>query len=133
MNYVIDCSFSSALFLPDEKSDYVRDFFINLTSADRVLIPSLWWLETTNVLNVAMRRKRLSFNEMSTVLELLEKLPLETDITYGAHYSKNLIEITQLYKLSAYDAAYIELAVRTKATLISLDKDIIKAAKNIGL
>ncbi|HOT43835.1 MAG TPA: type II toxin-antitoxin system VapC family toxin [Spirochaetota bacterium] len=133
MKYVIDCSFSSALFLPDEKSDHARNFFINLKQADQVLVPSLWWHETTNVLNVATKRKRLSFNDASTVMELLGKLPLETDIIYGAQYLKDVFEITQLYGLSSYDAAYIELALRTRSKLMSLDRGMISAIKNIGL
>jgi predicted nucleic acid-binding protein len=133
MKYVIDCSFSSALFLPDEKSNTVQSFFINLKSTDHVFIPLLWWYETTNVLNVAIKRKRLNHNEITVIIELFEKLPLETDMNHGAQYSKGLFELSQLYKLSSYDAAYIELALRTKSKLMSLDSEIIKAARLIGL
>ncbi|OHD62912.1 MAG: hypothetical protein A2176_02880 [Spirochaetes bacterium RBG_13_51_14] len=133
MKFVIDCSFSSALFLPDEKSDAARNFFINLKSSDQVFVPVLWWYETINVLQVAVKRKRLNFNETTTIIELLEKLPLETDVQYGIQYSKDLYELAQLYKLSSYDAAYIELAIRTKSKLMSLDSEMIAISKDIGL
>ncbi len=133
MKYVIDCSFSSALFLPDEKSNTVQSFFSDLKSTDHVFIPLLWWYETTNVLNVAMKLKRLNHNEITVIIELFEKLPLETDMNYGVQYSKGLFELSQLYKLSSYDAAYIELALRTKSKLLSLDSEIIKTAQLIGL
>ena len=133
MNYVIDCSFSCSLFLPDEKSETTRSFFINLKSSDHIFIPTLWWYESINVLNVAIKRKRLNFNEISTIIELFEKLPLETDVSYGVQYSKNIFELTQLYNLSSYDATYVELAIRTKSKLMSLDKEINNIAIKIGL
>jgi predicted nucleic acid-binding protein len=133
MKFVIDCSFSSALFLPDENSDTAHKFFLNLKPSDRVVIPVLWWYETINVLNVAIKRKRLNFSTVNTIIELLAKLPFEIDVHYGIAYSKELFELTQLYKLSSYDAVYIELALRTKSKLMSLDSDIVIAAKSIGL
>jgi predicted nucleic acid-binding protein len=133
MNFVIDCSFSSALFLPDEKSDTARDFFINVKSSDQIFIPLLWWYETINVLNVAVKRKRLNFNKISAIIELFDKLPLETDFSHGVQYSKDLFELTQLYNVSSYDAAYVELALRTKSKLMSHDIDMINVAKNIGV
>jgi predicted nucleic acid-binding protein len=133
MNFVLDCSFSSALFLPDEKSNHIRGFFINLKSSDKVFVPLLWWYETSNVLHVAIKRKRLNFNKISTIIELCGKLPVETDISYGVQHSKNLFELTQLYNISSYDAAYIELAVRKKSKLMSLDEAIITVSKSIGL
>ncbi len=133
MNYVIDCSFSSTLFLPDEKSGHARKFFLNRKPSDRVFIPALWWQETVNVLNVAVRRKRLNFNEVLKIIELFEKLPLETDVNHGVQYAKDLFELTRVYNLSSYDAAYVELAMRTKSRLMSMDVDILKAIKAIGL
>src|SRR4030042_3943719 len=124
MKFVIDCSFSSALFLPDEKSEAARNFFINLKSHDKVFVPILWWYETINVLHVAVKRKRLDVMEITRIIELLEKLPLETDVQYGIQYSRDLFELTQLYKVSSYDAAYIELSMRTKSKLMSLDSDL---------
>lgn len=133
MNYVIDCSFSSSLFLPDENSDNTRSFFINLKSSDQIFIPTLWWYESINVLNVAIKRKRLNFNEILTIIELFENLPLKTDLSYGVQYSKDIFKLTQLYNLTSYDSTYIELAIRTKSKLMSLDKEIINISSKIGL
>jgi len=133
MEYVIDCSFSSALFLPDEKSDDVQGFFLNIKSSDRLHIPLLWWYETANVLRVALRRKRLQHNDLAIRLDLFEKLPLETDASHGAGFSKDLLELGAAYKLSSYDAAYLELALRKKSKLMSLDTDVAKTARLAGL
>jgi len=133
MNWVLDCSFSAALFLPDEFSPKVRDFFTKLSKNDQLFVPSLWWYEITNVLIVAGRRKRLNYADVVTVTSLFERLGIETDNSIGVPYSKEIYRIANLNKLSAYDAAYLELSVRKDAPLASLDKQLLKAAVNTGI
>jgi len=133
MHYVTDCSFSSALFLPDEKSDTVRNFFINLKKKDHIFIPFLWWYETNNVLNISIKRKRLNHFNVISILTLLNELGLKTDSEYGYEFSMKIFQLTQLYNISSYDAAYLELSVRKKAKLMTLDNDLIIAAKKIGI
>ena len=133
MHYVMDCSFSSALFLPDERSDIVREFFINLDKGDRVIVPLLWWYETDNVLNISVSRNRISHSDVITILDLLDGIAPETDAGHGRECSGKIFELTQLYKISAYDAVYLELAMRKKAALMTLDKDLEKAARKMGI
>jgi len=133
MNYVIDCSFSSALFLPDEKSEFVRSFFLKLKKQDQVFIPLLWWYETINVLNVSVKRKRLKQAEVENILELVHKLKIQTDSGMGPEISKRIFEISQLHALSSYDSVYVELAIRKKAKLITLDREVAVAARVIGI
>lgn len=133
MKYVIDCSYSSALFLPDENSDNVRIFFLNLKKNDIILVPQLWWYETNNVLNISLRRKRLDKADVLRILELINIINIETDSEKGTTFAKNVFEMSQLYNLSSYDAVYLELASRKKAKLMTLDNELIKAAKKAGL
>ena len=133
MNYVIDCSFSSALFLPDEKSGHVQDFFLNLKNNDQVFIPLLWWYETNNVLNVAVKRNRLKQNDVFSIINLFNELKLVTDYEYGIAWSKTLFELTKIYHISSYDAAYLELALRIKAKLVTLDSMLKNAAVKMGI
>ena len=133
MNYIIDCSFSSALFLPDEKSDLVRDFFIKIKNDDNIFIPLLWWYETSNVLNTSIKRKRLSHADVASIIELFEQLRIDTDYESGADFSKKIFEISQLYSVSSYDAVYLELALRKKGRLMTLDRELLDAAVKIGL
>jgi predicted nucleic acid-binding protein len=133
MIYVIDCSFSSALFLPDEKSGDVRDLFLKLTKNDQVFIPLLWWYETINVINVSLKRKRITHNDSISIINLMSGLKLITDFEYGIELSKRIFELTQLYNISSYDATYLELSIRKKAGLRTLDNDLLIAAKKIGI
>ena len=133
MKYIIDCSFSTALFLPDEKSDLVRDFFIKRKNDDNVFVPLLWWYETSNVLNTSIKRKRLSHAYAVSIIDLFDQLKLETDYESGADFTKKIFEMSQLYSLSSYDAIYLELALRKKGRLMTLDRELIEAAGKIGL
>ena len=133
MIWVIDCSFAAALFLPDENSENVNDFFLSLLPDDEVHVPALWWYEVANVLAVAERRKRLGYADIAKCITLFEKMNLKTDHLSGAGYAKEIYELAQKNKLSAYDAAYLELTIRKKANLASLDKDLVNAALHSGI
>lgn len=133
MKWVIDCSASAALFLPDESSHSVREFFDRLKKADKLLIPSLWWYELANVLIVSERRKRLNYRDVTKITSLFERLNLETDNSTGFFYLERLYELAQRYKISSYDASYLELAIRDQANLCSLDIKLTQAAKNSGV
>lgn len=133
MGYVIDCSFSAALFLPDENSVKVRDYFIEHGKNDSIHVPLLWWYETSNVVNTAIKHKRLKQEDAEVVLRLLGKLAIETDTAFGDGYSQGIQSLAQSYGLSSYDAVYLELAIRKKATLVSLDGALLSAAKKCGI
>ncbi len=133
MRWVVDCSFTAALFLPDESSSKVRFFFEKLESDDTLWVPGLWWYEITNVLVVSTRRNRLTHMDTERILSLLNQIDFKTDNLAGTTYSQEIYEIAQLYALSAYDAAYLELATRKNCNLASFDKKLVEAAQKAGV
>ncbi len=133
MAYVIDCSFSSALFLPEGKSGEVEKFFNSLKKKENIFIPLLWWHETINVLNISIKRKKLLYTDVSVVMNLFSSMNLTIDYENGMSWAKELFDLTQIYHITSYDAAYLELAHRKKAKLMSLDEDLINAAEKFGL
>jgi uncharacterized protein with PhoU and TrkA domain len=57
MNDVVDCSYSSVLFLPDECSEDVRNLILNINKINHaVFVPLLWWYETSNVISVSIKK-----------------------------------------------------------------------------
>jgi predicted nucleic acid-binding protein len=133
MVYILDCSFCAALFLPDEESEKIKNVFDSICDDDEVFIPHLWWYELSNVLSVAIKRNRLSFSNVIHINSLLSSFKFITDSTFGNNYSEKLLELTQHYHVSAYDAAYLELAVRKQGALGTLDKDLRKACVETGI
>ncbi len=90
------------------------------------IVPSLWQLEVINVLSVAEKRERISTAEALHFLDLLLNLPILVD--EGKHDMKDLLLLSKTYALSAYDAAYLDLAVREQVPLATRDIQLSQAA-----
>jgi predicted nucleic acid-binding protein len=133
MSWVMDCSFSMALLLPDEQTGAVRTFFDGLNPDDTIWVPALWWHETANVLAVAVRKKRLHQTDASNALTLFSALKPRVDHASGTGYAQRLMELALTWNLSAYDAAYLELALRKGSTMLSHDRSLLDAAGRCGI
>ncbi|MFA6038243.1 MAG: type II toxin-antitoxin system VapC family toxin [Legionellales bacterium] len=119
---VIDTSFIMADLLPDESG-----IDIDLALYD-IHVPALFYLECMNVLNVALKRKRIKQEDYQEYLQILKQFPLSVDKFSAGSESLHLIgKLSQQFDLSTYDAAYLELALRLGAKLATLDKKL-KAA-----
>ncbi len=132
MPWVLDCSMAAALGLPDEAS-VVADAFLLQMPNDETWVPSLWWHEIGNVLVSAKRRQRINDNGASRLLQLYGELPIRTDSTTGSGILERVHRLSITYQLSAYDAAYLELAERKQAGLATLDERLLQAAIACGV
>jgi predicted nucleic acid-binding protein len=128
----MDCSIAAALGLPDESSP-LADAFLLQGKSDDIWVPSLWWHEIGNVLVSARRRERLCDNNVSGLIQLYGDLPIHTDTAYGTGLMERIHRLATTYKLSAYDAAYLELAERKQAGLATLDAKLLQAARDCGV
>ncbi|MFP3041797.1 type II toxin-antitoxin system VapC family toxin [Treponema primitia] len=133
MIYVLDCSFCASLLLPDEETDEYTKKFEAIGDDDEVVVPHLWWYEISNTLKNQLRRKRLEFNVAIALIPDFSSLIDTTDSAFGTEYSEKLLSLAKEYKLSAYDAAYLELVLRKQAILGTLDDDLQAAAKLCGV
>lgn len=128
--FVLDCSMTMAWCFEDEATPYSESALEALAEGEAV-VPPLWSLEVANVLVVGERKKRLLPAQSLRFVELLQSLPIaiEADI-------RPLGEILGLAReqgLSAYDASYLDLAVRTGLPLASFDSDLLEAADRFGV
>ena len=97
------------------------------------LVPNLWHLEATNVLLSAEKRDEISLGEIEGLASQLENLAIQTDTMTCHHAFNRTLTLARAYKLSSYDAAYLELAVRKGLPLATLDKGLAKAAVKAGI
>lgn len=131
--WVIDCSFAAALFLPDENSPTVERFFTRLSADDYLFVPSLWWIELAGLVNEANKREQLQRMDILTIISLFREFKMITDTRYGPEYTERLYELAATYRLSGYDAVYLELAFREKAAIAALDPKKLAAADIAGI
>jgi predicted nucleic acid-binding protein len=97
------------------------------------LVPPLWYWEVANVLNVGLRRGRLTGAEATARLELLARLRIQTDPESVARTWRETRILAEAERLSVYDAAYLELAIRRGAGLATLDSSLASAAERRGI
>ena len=127
--WVIDASVTMPWFFPDEATAFTEGL-LDALGAQPLWAPALWVLECTNVLQSAQRRRRIDAHRRAQIAGELGELPVRVD-----HESLDFISLDRqaaTHGLSAYDAAYLALALRRSLTLVSLDVQLIAAAKRLG-
>jgi len=129
MPMVLDVSVAAAWFFPDEDDATATQAALRLLD-DTALVPALFWFEIRNLLLVGERRGRVARPDTARFLTHLDGLPLEVD---HAPSSAALLTFARTHGLSAYDAAYLELAQRRAAALVTLDRRLAAAALAEGV
>ena len=129
---VIDASVALAWCFPDEASDYADDVLVALDGRT-AMVPAIWSLEITNALLVGERRKRIRQPEVRRFVELLKGLSILEDGQPFADTVSNILPLAREHDLSAYDAAYLDVAIRHGAPLATLDKALQKAGRAAGV
>jgi predicted nucleic acid-binding protein len=92
------------------------------------MVPAIWASEITNALLVGERRNRLGRPEVRRFVELLKGLEIVQDVQTVTDTMNDVFPLAQEYRLTAYDAAYLDVAVRRQIPLATLDSDLRKAA-----
>jgi predicted nucleic acid-binding protein len=128
---VVDASTALAWCFPDETSGYADSVLVALEGST-LMVPAVWGLEVANALSVGERSKRLRQLEIGQFLALLNSLRIVQDLQPVGVYVGHILPMTRDYGLSAYDASYLELALRHSAPLATLDLKLRKAAKRAG-
>lgn len=132
MALVIDASYTIALAL--QEGDISGAHEVGEQIADRgAVVPSLWRFDVANVLLMAVRRKRISPSRPMAILADLDALPITIDDAATIRAWTATYALAERHGLSVYDAAYLELALRSDAVLASLDGDLIEAARREGV
>lgn len=130
--FVLDNSIVMAWSFADETNAYA-DAVLDSLTASRTIVPVLWPLEVANALLMGERRKRSTEAETIRWVGILNRLPIVIDDETNARAWSDTIALARGHKLSAYDAAYLELAIRRRLPLATLDAPLKAAATAIGV
>ena len=129
---VIDASVALAWCFPDEPSKHAEGVLLALEGRT-ALVPPIWSVEITNALKVGERRKRIRHPEVRRFVELPKGLSILEDAQPFADRVTNILPLAQECDLSAYDAAYLDVAVRQGMPLATLDAALQKAGRAAGI
>ncbi len=134
---VADASFCCAWIFPDEATSTAESLLEELlTGSAQLLVPALWHYEMANVLRSRHHRGRLTKTSLRVAERALSQVPVhEVDVPHRSDLNR-LIEIAVKYTLSAYDAAYLELANRLNVPLLTTNKVLetphLSSLKSVG-
>lgn len=106
---------------------------LDLMQEAQALVPVTWGLEVANVIAKAEEKALVTEARSEAFLEMLEDVDIEADSATFAHALSDTLQLARRYKLSSYDASYLELALRLGLPLATLDDDLQKAAKKAGV
>jgi len=129
---VLDVSLSRAWCFADEATAESWAI-LELLQTGQAQVPALWLWETANVLVQAERRGRISPAAIRTFLGLLEGLPISVDQPGTASAWHDTLALARSHRLTSYDAAYLELALRRGLPLASRDQALQAAARAEGV
>ena len=132
MSFVVDSSVALAWCFEDEHTLPVMDL-LDRVAETGALAPLLWPLETLNGLLMAGRRGRLDTKRRQRLAGFLRGLPVTLDTETADQAWTATARLAERHRLTLYDAAYLELAQRRKLPLATLDGDLIKAGKALGM
>ena len=130
--FVVDCSVVMSWCFEDEADRYA-DSVLEALAEQEAVVPSLLHLEVANVLLGAERRRRLAEADTSQFLDILAALPVAVEETGPALATGPVLAVGRRFRLSAYDSAYLELAMRKGLPLATRDRRLRAACRKAGV
>jgi len=129
---VVDASVALAWCFEDEASP-ATDAVLDQVKDEGAIVPSLWHLELGNVLLSAERRGRTIQGGVVARLALMAQLPITIDAETAGRAWREILALARAERLTAYDATYLELAVRRGLPLATKDEALLGAARRVGV
>ena len=127
---VVDAARAASWLLPDEASKEGEKILIAYEAGElQFHMPRLWNYEVMNLLLMARRRKRLDDEGFAEARDIFGGIQCEFHEQADAVCRRRIFQFADRHQLTAYDAAYLELADRLQIPLYSLDNKLLKAAE----
>lgn len=135
MRFVIDNSVSMRWFFGDGRPSELTfaEEVLDAMRDGNALVPVIWGLEVSNVIARAEAKGLVTEARSGIFLGMLQEMDIEVDPETFSRSLSDTLHLARRYRLSAYDASYLELALREGIPLATLDKDLQKAAGKAGV
>lgn len=131
MRLVLDASITLSWFFRDEREPLAIAALTHVREYG-ALVPPLWNVEVAHTLVKAERRGRIDQEQTAKVIEYLRALPIVVEIG-GEAPAFPQVTLARKFELSAYDATYLDLAIRLGVSLATRDDKLAAAAGALGI
>lgn len=133
MTFVLDASMTMAWCFTDERTPESEAVGIALSRQEQAVVPAVWSVEVCNAAIRGLRRNRVTTAEVSSFMHALRLLPITQNAPVRRAEMLHLLERARALDLSAYDASYLDLALRIGLPLATLDGQLRQAAGLVGV
>lgn len=130
---VLDASVALCWLFDDQATAYTESVLDRLVGGDTVVAPALWPFEIANVVTLAERRRIVNPAQAAVFFQTVGQLSIAVDRAGIEHIFSAVFETARRYRLSAYDAGYLELALREALPLATVDAALRNAARAAGV
>jgi predicted nucleic acid-binding protein len=132
--FVLDNTVTMSWCFTGEATAITETLLSRLSSLiDSAIVPALWLYEVANVTELAVRKRRITAEKADAFLESLADLPFEVEDPALSRMFVSVRALAGRYELTAYDASYLELAIRHKLPIATSDNALAKAARAAGV
>ncbi len=132
MEWVLDASIAVSWCFENERTSQ-GDAILDRLRDRPAVVPQVWWLEVANALVCALRRGRITPAERSEFLNTLAAHPIHTDGQTSRQAFGEITSLADQFRLTTYDASYLELARRLDVPLATFDSELQAAARQAGV
>lgn len=130
---MLDASVTLCWLFEDQATAYTDGVLDRIAGEGEALTSAIWPLEVANALAVAERRKLIKAARSAAFVEALRQLPIRIEPTGAERVFSEVLEASRRYRLSAYDASYLDLAIREALPLATVDGPLRNAARAAGV
>ena len=130
---VLDASVALAWCFPDESTPGAERLLDSMAGGSTAIVPAIWPFEVANAMLTAERQKRLSMAQVTAALRNLALLPIAVAGVQPEFILGSVLAVARQSQLTAYDAAYLELALREALPLATFDDRLRRAARSAGV
>jgi predicted nucleic acid-binding protein len=130
---VLDASVALAWCFADETTPFTEGLLDLLANGAEAVSPAIWPFEVANALLAGEKRRRITVAQTTSILRRIADLPISVDSIRMDHAFQQILPLARQSQLTEYDAAYLELALRLSLPLATLDGQLQRAARNVGV
>ena len=131
--FVLDASVALSIIFEDEFSSY-SDAVAEVMKRGRAVVPIIWPLEIANAILTAVRRGRIPGADAPLLIGTMDRLPVDIDRGIAPEFlARATLSLGIAHRVSAYDASYLELAMRRGLSLATQDERLLRAAAAAGI
>ena len=129
MTAILDASAFAPVVIADERTNMLPGLLEALSATSGMIVPPHWRAEVTNMLLVASRKGRMTSDGLAGAIATIDAVIIEVDPISADRLLDASWVLAERHRLTIYDAAYLELAIRRSLPLATHDAALIAAAR----